>query len=291
MINIAKPSRFFQIILFTVLTMYTSLQSAELGLSTSPAKSPISGSQIIETNTFADLLKFIKPNSLILLDIDDTLMECVQTLGSDRWFNSRIAFYKKQGIEDQRALDTALMDWVSVQCLTKVKIVEPGNDKVVRRMQDEGFHVIGLTTRGASLATRTTQQLDTLGIDLTLSAPTREEKVFLNPHEVIYKHGALFTSGTHKGKALFKFLDMIKDQFPLEEIDGIVFINDKRTHLDQIRETCEEKGIPFIGLRYGYSDKRVASFDEEIAQIQFEHFGQLISDDEARRELPATKKK
>src|SRR5687768_857421 len=99
--------------------------------------------RIIETNKFADLLQYIKPNSLILLDIDDTLMEPLQTLGSDRWFQWRISVYKKKGMEPQLALDTALMEWVAVQSLTKVKVVEPGNDKIVKRIQDEGFHVMG----------------------------------------------------------------------------------------------------------------------------------------------------
>lgn len=242
-------------------------------------------SRFIETNTFSDLLKYIRPNSLVLLDIDDTLMEPQQTLGSDVWFRWRINYYKNQGIEPRLALETALMDWVSVQSLTKVKLVEPGTDDIVRRVQDEGFHVMGLTTRGASLATRTTQQLNTIDIDLSRAAPTNNELLFLNPHEVIFKNGALFTSGTHKGKALFKFLDKINEQFSIDEIEEVVFINDKSTHLAQIQETCEERGIPFIGLRYGFSDERVNNFSEEIALYQFEQFGKILTDEEAIQQL------
>lgn len=252
---------------------------------TDNTKSQVVASQFIETNSFSDLQKYIKPNSLVLIDIDDTLMEPKQTLGSDVWFRWRIDYYKNQGVEPRIALETALMDWVSVQSLTQVKLVEPGTDKIVQRIQDEGFHVMGLTTRGASLATRTTQQLKTIDIDLSRSAPTHNELLFLNPHEVIFKNGALFTSGTHKGKALFKFLDQINEQFSVDEIGEVVFINDKTTHLAQIRESCEERGIPFIGLRYGFSDERVNNFSEEIALYQFEQFGKILSDQEASEEL------
>lgn len=242
-------------------------------------------SKIIETNTFSDIQHHIKPRCLILLDIDNTLIEPKQTLGSDQWFDWRIGYYKKIGLEPRHSLEAALMDWVSVQCLTDVQIVEPGAEKVVKYMQDEGFRVMGLTTRGASLATRTLQQLNKTDFDLTKSAPTAKEVVFLNPHEVIFKNGILFTAGTHKGKALFKYLELNKEEIPLESIEEVVFINDKRSPLEEIQETCDEHGIPFTGIRYGYLDDKVKNFSEDLALLQFENFAKILSDEEALRLL------
>lgn len=277
--------RYQQYIIGIIIIAYLTLTHHDEPRKTISSHSKDVSNRIIETNTFSDLLKYIHPKSLVLLDIDDTLLEPKQTLGSDAWFLWRINFYKKQGVDPKLAFETALMDWVAVQSLTKVKLVEPNTDKIVKQMQDEGFHVMGLTTRGASLATRTAQQLKTLDIDLSRSAPTNEELLFLNPHEVIFKNGALFTAGTHKGQALFKFLDLIQDQLSLDEIEDVVFINDKGTHLAQIQQSCAEKGIPFIGLRYGYSDERVNNFSEEIALYQFEQFGKIISDEEAVKQM------
>ena len=62
----------------------------------------------------------------------------------------------------------------------------------------------------------------------------------------------------------------------------IIFINDKASHLKEIEVAAEEKGIPFIGLRYGYSDERKALFQAEIADHQFMHssYHELLSDEE-----------
>jgi hypothetical protein len=265
--------------------LLASLTTSLSFLPTKKSELKSSSSRIIEIDHFSDLLKYIKPNSLVLLDIDDTLMEAKQTMGTDRWFIWRIDYYKKNGLDPNLAKEKALMDWVSVQCLTEVRLTEEGTNQIVKRIQDEGFHTMGLTTRGGSLATRTTQQLKTIDIDLSRSAPVKEEILFLNPIEVMFKNGALFTSGTHKGKSLFIFLDLIKEKFPQNKIEEVVFINDKKSHLSEIKEICEERGVPFIGLRYGYSDERVRNFSEEIAAFQFEQFGKIISDEDAIREM------
>jgi hypothetical protein len=62
-----------------------------------------------------------------------------------------------------------------------------------------------------------------------------------------------------------------------------LFINDKHEHIQQVEKTCQEKGISFIGLRYGYLDDQVEAFSPQIASIQMDYFNnfQLMSDVEA----------
>jgi len=71
----------------------------------------------------------------------------------------------------------------------------------------------------------------------------------------------------------------------------VVFINDKATHLKDVGDAVECLGIPFIGLRYTYSDTRVNSYRPEIADIQWEKstFNRILSDEEAE-DLLETKK-
>src|SRR5262249_49591447 len=88
------------------------------------AKEESAPSKIVEIATFSDLLKYIKPKSLVLLDIDDTLMEAEQTMGTDRWFIWRQDYYAKRGNDSKLCFEKALMDWMAVQCLTKVKLTE-----------------------------------------------------------------------------------------------------------------------------------------------------------------------
>lgn len=241
--------------------------------------SSLSGA-IFEAPCFSDILKEADKKTLVLLDIDDTLMIPVQSLGSDVWFRYRKEELEKGGITSKEALEKALSEWEAIRHLTKMKLVEPGIDQVVAKMQKEGFLIMGLTTQGLALATRTVQQLISLGIDLSLTAPSSENHYFQNNHGVLYRQGILFTSGTHKGKAILKFLREV-ELSPKK----IVFINDKQTHLQEVEGEVEKAGISFVGLRYSASDERVNAFDPAIAEIQFAPFKKLLSDEEAEAVL------
>ncbi len=242
---------------------------------------PLSG-EIIEVMHMDQLTTVLKPNALVIFDIDNTLIEPVQALGSDQWFHHRIAHWIDRGLEQDEALEKALADWMSVQNITKVQLVEPNIDRIVRHLQEQGFSVMGLTTRGLGMSTRTNQQLASVGIDLSRTAPTQDDLFFMNGRGVLFRGGTLFTANTHKGKALFTFLDTLGIQPKM-----IIFINDKRSHIIPIAEWAEKRKIPFIGLRYGAADEKVKNLDAEVVDLQFEHFGQIMSDEEAKERLKA----
>lgn len=238
---------------------------------------------IIEASHFSDLQRHASKNTLIILDIDDTLLIPVQMLGCDEWFLTRLAHYQEEGKDKTQSLEKSLAEWEAVRHLTKMEIVEPGTDEIIAQFQEKGYQVMGLTTQGLSLATRTHQQLKQNNINLSLTALSQED-CYLNidGHGVLFRNGILFTSGMHKGKALFSLLSQI--QYSPKQI---VFINDKASHLMSIEVMAEENGIEFIGLRYNYSDSRKAAFKKEIADYQFCHstFSHLLSDLEAANEI------
>jgi len=235
--------------------------------------------EIIETAHFDEMTQYMHPETLIIVDIDDTLLIPVQTLGTDVWFSSRLNHHLKTHEDYSLALDRSLGEWEAVRHLTGVKIVEEGTDTLIRDMQSNHVVVMGLTTQGLALATRTIIQLNSLGINLSVTAPAKEDHYFINgPHGVLYREGILFTSGTAKGQALLKLLDLL-DYHPKR----VVFINDKKTHLQDLEKGVLSRGIDFIGLRYSYSDERVANYSQEIADVQWSHsnFGHILSDQEA----------
>jgi hypothetical protein len=204
-------------------------------------------------------------------------------LGCDEWFQRRMFYHQQIGFNASESLEKSLAEWEAVRHLTKMAIVEPGTEEIVHKLQDQGYTVMGLTTQGLALATRTKQHLIDNQINLTQSAPSRNDHYLtIDGHGVLFRSGILFTSGAHKGKALLTLFEKLA-----YEPKRILFINDKRSHLISIEETAKEKGIEFIGLRYAYSDARKAAFNEEIAHFQFTHstFTHLLSDEEAKERL------
>ena len=234
-------------------------------------------SQIIETEHFSSIVQYIEEDTLVLLDIDDTLLIPVQTLGTDVWFCNRLNHHKET-LSFTDALDKTIAEWEGIRQLTQVKIVEEGTEKIISDLQSQNIPVMGLTTQGLALATCTVHQLRSLDIDLTKTAPSNEDHYFINKHGNLYRDGILFTSGTPKGPSLLKLLESMQ-YFPKR----IVFINDKAAHLKDVEESAEASGYEFIGLRYSFSDKRVAEYDPKIAEIQWNHssFGHILSDEEA----------
>jgi hypothetical protein len=82
--------------------------------------------------------------------------------------------------------------------------------------------MMGLTTQALTRAACTSQQLKSLNIDLTKTAPSQEDHYFNMGQSGLDRHGILFTSGSPKGEAVLKFLGHINYR-PKQ----IVFINDK----------------------------------------------------------------
>ncbi|MCC5831983.1 MAG: DUF2608 domain-containing protein [Chlamydiales bacterium] len=221
--------------------------------------------ELIETFHFQEIQKHLCSDTLILLDIDDTLLIPVQMLGCDEWFESRLEYHRNQGLNKSDSLEKSLAEWEAVRHLTKMRVVEPGSETLISDLQQQNYKVMGFTTQGLALAARTSQQLNEAGIDLTRSAPScRDIYLIVGEQGVLFRNGILFTSGTHKGEALFSFLDRI-GYMPKH----IIFINDKASHLRPVEEAAQERGVEFIGLRYAYSDPKKAAFDKQIASYQF----------------------
>lgn len=233
--------------------------------------------EIIETHKFSDILKYSNAETLVLLDIDDTILVPAQTLGTDVWFQHRLNIHRMSD-DYEIALDKALAEWEAIRHLTQMQLVENDTPEMISLLQQNNIATMGLTTQGLALATRTINQLKSFQIDLSTTAPSENDHYFINKHGVLYRHGVLFTSGTLKGPAIMKLLELMN--FHPEHI---VFINDKLTHLKDVEKSLVAAGIQFTGLRYTRSDERVANFDPKIADIQWSHstFNHILSDEEA----------
>lgn len=253
--------------------------------------------QIIEIPNFYAILEFISTGCWVALDIDDTLIVPKQSLGTDPWFFDIMAKRKEQGQSIHDALETTLAEQEAIRQLMDVNLVEEGTDYVISEMQNSGTTVFGLTTHGLSTATRTIHLLQTVGIDLTRTAPGREDIFFLNGSHnihlpsgqslsreegVLFRHGILFTSGSHKGTAFCHLMDHL-GQTPKK----LIFINDKVEPLIDLEKSVEPLGIVFVGLRYNINDEKIKNYRPEIAQIEWENstFDHLLSDEEAENIL------
>jgi len=235
--------------------------------------------EVIEAKHFSEISTHATPGTLVISDIDDTILIPLQMIGSDEWFSHRINKHRTDGLQPNLALEKTVAEAQAVRQLTQMKLAEPGTDKIIQALQKKGICVMGLTVQASAVAMRTNQQLKTSNVDLTVNALSKEDQYFpLNGQNMLYKNNILFTTGTSKGEALFTLLDKIK-----VTPKRIVFIDDKASNVADVEKWAKKRNVQFIGLRYSHSDQSKAAFRPDVAEVQFNQstFTHLLSDEEA----------
>jgi hypothetical protein len=147
--------------------------------------------------------------------------------------------------------------------------------RVVHSLQEQEVKMIALTSRSPSVANVSIRQLTSLGINLSMTAPSKAYFSLINVPETLYRQGILFTNGNSKRAALSAFLHQLS-WIPRK----IVFVDDRRKYLEEVC-VCEDEGIEFIGLRFNGSDVHANAFDPKVCDIELQSFLNLMLDDVA----------
>ena len=128
-------------------------------------------SKIIEIQNFEEIISHVREDSIILLDIDVTLLIPKQMLGCDEWFCAQLKKNAAEGMPLDILLDKTVAQWELIRHITEMDIVEPGTKEIVELLQESGNPVMGLTTQGFTLSRKTVHHLHEQQIFLEKSAP------------------------------------------------------------------------------------------------------------------------
>lgn len=245
------------------------------------AVSRLAVAELRESPAMALVEQLASDDTLVVFDLDNTLIEPVQTLGSDQWYYHLVAQLQAQGRDETQAHAEANAIWNRVQLATAVRPVEADTPDRVARLQARGLRVMALTARTQDVSSLTARQLESVGYTLAKSAFGRDELVLDADAGEIYREGVLYV-GEHasKGQALLAFLAKV-GVTPAR----VVFVDDKEKHARSVDATLTAAGIPVVAIRYGAADARVRAFDPAVADLQYKAWSRLLSDEEARELL------
>jgi hypothetical protein len=251
-----------------------------VGLMVMSAAAASSRAEIHEIKSMTEILPYINDQTLLVFDLDNTVIEPVQTLGSDQWFH-----YLNQSY----TVDQSVSIWSEVQPVSQMRPVESFTPELILSEQMAGLKVMALTARPATLAQVTENQLLSIGVSF-LGAPVYGDDITditdmngqgQGDQGPQYIRGIEFVSPKlSKGEALVQFLHQI--HFKPQRI---VFVDDTAKHTVTVNESLTQEGIENFEFRYGALDAQVAAFDSKTADIEFQIFqndGKIISDDDAR---------
>lgn len=234
-----------------------------------------------EIQSMKQILPLIDQNTLVVFDIDNTILQPTQMLGSDQWAMNEISRFKAQGLDDRSAKDKGVAQFAQVQMKTNVQPVEKINPALIRYLQKNRITTFALTARPLVLAHRSDQELQSIGVQMHITAPKAPLQSQLGTDPTVYNKGILLV-GPHnnKGTVLANFIK----NFVHQPITKIVFIDDKVGNVQNVEEGLKDFSIPHFELRYSAADAYVKAFDSRIGDLQWNIFKQndaIISDAQA----------
>ena len=232
-----------------------------------------------ESNSMKESLSDVREGDLVVFDIDNTLIEPVQTLGTDQWYDYLVRKYKSSGLDENQAINKAIEEWTAAQKQTRVRPVESNTPSVIQTLLKRKIPVLALTARPTSLKNTSMIQLKSVGISIpesNLSLPPGSDVQTLN--------GIIFVGPkNNKGVVLAQILKLngINPQ-------RLIFVDDKEKHVRNMDAALAHFSFENINYRYGAADAHVHSFNPEIADIQQAHFkstNTILSDEAALMKL------
>lgn len=226
-----------------------------------------------ESDTLLDIVKHVDSDTLFIFDIDHTLIEPVQNIGSTHWERHLAKKLKEEGFTHHEASIRAFHQWRTIQHLTAVKAVEESIYEVKALIKSLNVETLGLTARDGTLSDLTYDQLKSVQLD-TIFTYQADCKDLPGNYPCKYSRGTVFCGFNKKDAGLNLFLEHVKMR-PKK----VVFVDDQKSHVDELEDLANLLGIEYVGMTYHASGNH--KFDAQIAEIQEQYLPKLISDREA----------
>ena len=220
-------------------------------------------SRIIQVSSIAQVDRFLNAevlsdpsianNTLVLFDLDNTLVEPTTELASEHWFDACLKLYQTKGLSCCQAIKIVLPIYMKILHEVQMKTVEPDTVSVFNNLLSK-VPTIAVTSRSLPLCDLTFRQLQSVGINFQQSMLVKHAFA-LDTCPIRFDHGILFCSGTDKGCAVTQFLKKLHLSPQL-----IILVDDKLKHVQAVAKAAAQQNISFVGLRYGFLDEKVKSF-------------------------------
>ena len=236
-----------------------------------------SWAKVQEIRSMHEIHEEITPQTLVVFDIDNTLMSPTGNLGSDQWFFYLRHLYSLQGLSEKESLDKANLTWNKTQELISVKPVESDTPAWIQSLQKKGIKTMALTARSLDVAETTKKQLKSIHIQFT-PTPPYSKALTLEKTELHAPDPAMFTDGillvgerNNKGLVLEAFLKKI-----CYTPEKILFIDDKLKHVENMEKALTSLSIPYFGYRYAALDAHVEAFKAQFAEVNHQQTADLF---------------
>jgi hypothetical protein len=238
---------------------------------------------IQEIASIRNILSQCSYNGFFVFDLDNTLVESTQELGSHQWFTHLCEHAIKEIEDPKEAIEYALYLYHIVQHYAEMQAVEGNTVRIIRLLQDINIPVIALTSRGKEIIDPTMRQLHHVNIDFSRQWKSLSGQISLSERQnaAIFNEGIVFCSGGNKGECLnefFNYLAAHKRRFP----EHIIMVEDTPKNLATVGDMVFSHHSDFTGLHYNFLDEKVEHFNWDKAVTQLIKMSQSFNEDERK---------
>jgi hypothetical protein len=234
------------------------------------------------------LLKQCNANTLVLFDVDDTLISAYDVMARD--FDWPLSFWVRALFWHPSLITTPGWEHFCGIMFQQSKrfIIEPELPQIINDLKDRGCMVIGLTSMESgvlgvipNMPEWRFEMLKDFGIQMSRSFPDASFRTlpqYRNNYPMLYK-GILCCNQQNKGDVLGAFLDYFK-----LSPQNIVFFDDYPRYVRSVAEQCAKRKITLYGFEYTRKKKLSGVWGTGRALLQLDYVmdhARWLSDEEA----------
>jgi hypothetical protein len=236
-----------------------------------------SSSDLVTTRDLVDVLKVLSEpyngRTLLVLDIDDTLLTSPTFFGSDAWYEWQKTLSPQSPGYVPCRFDVIAMNY---EAGTQV----PTQPDAVAAINAVTLDKIMITARSPMYRGGTIRELKRAGYELpaplqpglagaiyNYQAEPNQPSVTLSYHE-----GVLMVAGQNKGPALLDLLQHLQIAY-----DRVVMVDDGEKNINEMRDAMTAAGIEYRGVHYTRIEKNVDAARERQGVEGWQAWQQLLS--------------
>lgn len=220
-------------------------------------------SEFIDT---VDRHKAKNKKKLVIFDLDDTVFQSSELIGTPTWFYTMINMLKKRGAANYEAYSVVSAIDKAIQEKMSVVPVEQATLSAIRAWQKLNITVVGLTSRHRDVAVITKRQLDQIGLEFSSPYFSCVENAW-QESEGAFMNGILFAGDNMtKGLVFSRFFEQIKECGV--DVDLLAQADDQQRYVTEIARFAKKSRVDFVGIIYGAAlSSRVFDMAQVKAQL------------------------
>ena len=248
------------------------LLSACAGQAVRPSATP--ESEVRASHDLADIAPALAESTkrtLLVLDIDDTLLTSDGFFGSDKWYE-----WQKTLPASDPGKVPCLFDVISLNYETGgQRATQPDGPALVNAVQVDKLL---LTSRNPLYRGGTLRTLRDAGYALPAPLAGQADGSSWDfrkapdaaPVRITYDQGVFMTTGQDKGLALLALLQRLHTRY-----DRVVLVDDGKKNIDNMQNALRKAGVDYLGLHYLRVDKSIAAADAQAGRAGWQAWQRL----------------